>query len=151
MKNIKFFILFFLFLFSIQSDAEELKSLKEKYDLIDVWEKDDSELAYVSMRCGVIYSTLAAYFLANGTKKEDKDNSIKLNKMSEVFMEKSIYISISMLKMSEESITKRMELLFKIYVEKVKENKSVNNNVFEGLILNDFEYCNKNRKYFVKK
>ena len=66
------------------------------------------------MRCGAIYTTLSAYFLANGTKKEEKDSALLLDRYSEKLVSKSIEISISKINMSQESIIKRMESLVKI-------------------------------------
>ena len=142
----KFFIKIPLAIFFIQVTfissvfAEKLKPFSDWTKETPRWQNDKSEIAYALARCGTLYSTIGVYFLANSTKSEDKLNGEKLVKKGRELNMAGIQLSMSN-GMSIDAATNRNKKLFEIYVEDVKTNKAINNNIFYGNTGNDFEFC----------
>ncbi len=144
-KILTFLIIYFI---TSQSYSQELYPLLDKYGDNGSWKRDVSELAYVSMRCGILYSSLSAYFDVNGTKKEDNDYAKSLSEIGIMFTTKAIAISLVKAKMSEDAIANRIKNISNYYLIKIKENKSLFNNIFEGIIIKDAEFCKNQREFF---
>jgi len=122
------------------ASAEKLKPFSEWTKETPRWQNDKSEIAYALARCGTLYSTIGVYFLANSTKSEDKLNGENLVKKGRELNMAGIQLSVSN-GMSIDAATNRNKKLFEIYVEDVKTNKAINNNIFYGNTGNDFEFC----------
>lgn len=139
MKSIPALLL--VLLVSITSaHAEKLKPFNDWTKETPRWQNDKSEIAYALTRCGTLYSTIGVYFLANSTKTEDKLNGENLVKKGRELNMAGIQLSMSN-GMSIDAATNRNKKLFEIYVDDVKSNKAINNNVFYGNTGKDFEFC----------
>jgi hypothetical protein len=103
------------------------------------WMADKSELSYALTRCGSLYSVVGIYFIAN-TANGDSSDGRKLLEFGRVFLDTGGAIAADG-GMSINAIGVRHESLQKIYVETVKSNKAVHNNIFYGWVGADFEFC----------
>ena len=125
---------------SISASAEKLTPFHDWIKNTPRWQKDDSEIAYALTRCGILFSTIGVYFVGNGTKAEDKMNGDNLVAKGRQINMVGIQLAISN-GMSIDAATNRNKKLFEIYVDDVKSNKAINNNVFYGNTGKDFEFC----------
>ena len=145
MKNIffQFLITMFCPLILSQSLAQErsLVPLVKKYSDDENLSKNYSELAYISARCSAIYTLTSGYFSENGTTQEDRNNSKNSKDIGEMFLNYSVVISLSLINMSENAFKNRMKNILSIYSDIMKKNKSINNNAFEGIIVEDLNFC----------
>jgi hypothetical protein len=126
--------------FISSASAEKLKPFSDWIKETQGWQNDKSEIAYALTRCGTLYSTIGVYFIANSTKNEDKLNGENLVKKGRELNTTGIQLSMSN-GMSIDAATNRNKKLFEIYVDDVKSNKAINNNVFYGNTGKDFEFC----------
>lgn len=122
------------------ANAEKIKPFSEWKNETPRWQKDESEISYALTRCGILFSTIGVYFVGNGTKDEDKKNGDNLVAKGKQLNMTGIQLAISN-GMSIEAATNRNKKLFEIYVDDVKSNKAINNNVFYGNTGKDFEFC----------
>lgn len=120
--------------------AEKLKPFSNWIKETPGWQNDKSEIAYALARCGTLYSTIGVYFVANSTKSEDKLNGENLIVKGRELNMTGIQLAMNN-GMSIDAATNRNKKLFVIYVEDVKSNKAINNNVFYGNTGEDFEFC----------
>ena len=136
----KYLIVIAILICMTNANAEKLKPFSDWTKETQGWLNDKSEVAYALARCGTLYSTIGVYFLANSTKAEDKLNGESLVKKGREM--NMTGIQLSMLNgMSIDAATNRNKKLFEIYVDDVKSNKAINNNVFYGNTGKDFEFC----------
>ncbi len=125
---------------STTASAEKLKPFSDWIKETQGWQSDKSEVAYALTRCGTLYSTIGVYFVANSTKPEDKTNGENLIVMGRELNMTGIQLAMNN-GMSIDAATNRNKKLFEIYVEDIKLNKAVNNNIFYGNTGKDFEFC----------
>ena len=103
------------------------------------WMADKSEFSYALTRCGSLYSVVGIYFIAN-TANGDSSDGRKLLELGRVLLDTGGAIAADG-GMSIDAIGERHKALQKIYVETVKSNKAVHNNIFYGWVGADFEFC----------
>ncbi len=104
------------------------------------WFKDGTEVAYAENRCGGLYSAIGVYFDANGTSQEDKDTSQRMKKQGLMLMTRGGVLATKY-GMTAENSSKRTEALFKAYVDKLMDNKRLNNSIFNDDINADIKFC----------
>ena len=135
------FVIFIALISAVSSlSAEKLKPFSNWIKETPGWQNDKSEIAYALARCGTLYSTIGIYFVANSTKSEDKLNGENLIVKGRELNMTGIQLAMNN-GMSIDAATNRNKKLFEIYVEDVKTNKAINNNIFYGNTGNDFEFC----------
>lgn len=132
--------LFALVIISASAHAEKLKPFSDWTIETPKWKNDESEIAYALTRCGILFSTIGVYFVANGIKAEDKKNGDSLVAKGKQLNMAGIQLAVTN-GMSIDAATNRNKKLFEIYVDDVKSNKAINNNVFFGNTGKDFEFC----------
>ena len=104
------------------------------------WTKDESEVAYVFTRCGILLFVVGVYFLANATKNEDKINGDSFVEKGNNLQRSGIYLSVEK-GMSNDSVIRRNKLINDAYINDIKNNKAINNSIFYGNTGKDFEFC----------
>lgn len=139
-NKINVFIIFTFMTCHQAALAEKIKPFSDWTRETPKWQSDESEIAYALTRCGILFSTIGVYFVGNGTKAEDKKNGENLVAKGRQLNMAGIQLAISN-GMSIDTATNRNKKLFEIYVDNVKSNKAVNNNVFYGNTGKDFEFC----------
>jgi len=100
------------------------------------------ELSYALTRCGALQSVIGIYFVANTASGEAADGK-RLVDMGRVLSNVGAVLAREV-GLSTEALSSRHSGLMKIYVDAVKLNKSVNNNIFYDWVGADFEFCNRN-------
>lgn len=120
--------------------AEKIKPFSDWTKDTPRWQNDKSEIAYALTRCGTLFSTIGVYFVANSSKAEDKENGDNLVAKGKQLNMAGIQLAMSN-GMSIDAATNRNKKLFEIYVEDVKTNKSINNDIFYGNTGKDFDFC----------
>lgn len=103
------------------------------------WMSDKSEFSYALTRCGSLYSVVGIYFIAN-TANGDSSDGKKLLGLGNAFLDTGGALA-SDGGMSIEAIGVRYNALQKTYIDAVKLNKSLHNNIFFGWVGADFEFC----------
>ena len=134
--------LFFLsaILISFNVIGAELIPFTKYVDDRPNWFKDGTEIAYAENRCGGLYSAIGVYFDANGTSAEDKDTGQRMKKQGLTLMTRGGILATKY-GMTAENSSKRTEALFKSYVDKLMENKRLNNSIFNDDINADLKFC----------
>ena len=105
------------------------------------WDSGDtSEPAYVGARCSALLLATSAFFSENPSKPEDVSTGIQMLISSTTFNVVSEKLSKSR-GMSDEVISSRKEALLETYLNKLKENRRLHNNMFHEPILGDMRFC----------
>ncbi len=139
-SKLKIYLCIAFVLFAQTAQADKIKPLNDWARETQRWQNDATEVAYALTRCGILFSTIGIYFVANGTKAEDKANGEK-------FIDKGKFLNMTGIEMAVgngmgiDAATARNKKLFEIYIEDVKSNKSINNNIFYGNTGKDFDFC----------
>lgn len=111
------------------------------------WESDTAEVAYVGARCSALFQSIAAFFMSNPGKAEDTTTGLNLLVSSVMFNDVAENFA-SKRGMSTEVITTRQKALTEIYVTRMKENRSVHNNMFHEPVLGDVKFCRKSEALY---
>lgn len=101
---------------------------------------DTSEVAYVGSRCSALLLATSAFFRENPGKPEDAVTGFQMLISSTTFHVVAEKLSKSR-GMSDEVISSRKEALLEIYLNKLKENRRLHNNMFHEPILGDMRFC----------
>ena len=138
MKNLMYLVLLIL---SLPAESATLIPLENYVLERPRWQEDISELAYIGTRCDCLYTVIGNWAVENGRAKT-KSYGKELLSTSEIFRNVSTSLSVAT-NMNQTSIEKRFEEIINIYVNTVVDNKRLNNNVFEGYVGKDIEFCKK--------
>lgn len=130
----------FVILISSNIQAADLIPFSKYVDERPRWFEEGPEVAYAENRCGGLYSAIGVYFEANGTTQEDKDTSQQMKKQGLTLMTRGGVLATKY-GMTAEKSTKRTELLFESYIDKLVENKRLNNSIFNDDINADLKFC----------
>ena len=103
---------------------------------------DTSQAAYVGARCSALLLATSSFFTANPINPEDGSKGFQMLISSTTFHVVSERLSRSR-GMSDEVISSRKAALLDIYIEKLKENRRLHNNMFHEPILGDVSFCKK--------
>ena len=133
-------ILILTLILSTSLNAAEMIPFSKYVDERPSWFKEGSEVAYAENRCGGLYSAIGLYFEANGTTQEDKDTSQRMKKQGLKLMTRGGVLATKY-GMTAENSSKRTEALLKSYVDKLIENKRLNNSIFNDDINADLKFC----------
>lgn len=124
-----------------QSDAfgSELQPFSSYIKDRPEWYKDDSEVAYVSTRCGVLFTAIGGIFQNDLNSEAAKKRGLEITNRGTYLLELGHVMSekIGGIKNFEYS----GKLLFKAYGEAIRANRALHNNMLHGLIRSDFEFC----------
>ena len=101
---------------------------------------DTSGAAYVGARCSALLLATSSFFTANPINPEDGSKGFQMLISSTTFHVVSEKLSRSR-GMSDEVISSRKEALFDIYLNKLKENRRLHNNMFHEPIFGDMSFC----------
>ena len=129
-----------LVLISLSAQAADLMPFSKYIEERPNWFNDGTEVAYAENRCGALYSAIGIYFEANGTTQEDMDTSQRMKKQGLDLMTRGGVLATKY-GMSAKNSTKRTEAVFKAYVDKLIENKRLNNSIFNDDINADTAFC----------
>jgi hypothetical protein len=105
------------------------------------WYKDDSEVAYVSTRCGVLLTAIGGIFQNDINSETSKKTGLEIVSRGTYLLELGRVMSekIGGIKNFEY----RGQLLFKTYGEAIRANRALHNNMLHGFIHSDFEFCSR--------
>lgn len=120
--------------------AAEMISFESWLKATPNWAKDESEVAYVFTRCGILLSVVGIYFLANGTKDKDKLNGQSFIDNGNNLIRSGVYVSLEK-GINQDAIKQRHKVINDTYINDIKNNKSINNTIFFGDTGKDFEFC----------
>lgn len=130
----------FAMLISSNIQAADLMPFSKYVDERPNWFNDGTEVAYAENRCGALYSAIGVYFEANGTTQEDKDTSQRMKERGLALMTRGGVLATKY-GMTAKNSSKRTEAVFKAYVDKLIENKRLNNSIFNDDINADLGFC----------
>lgn len=105
------------------------------------WSQDKAEVAYVAVRCGVLYGVIGSRFTSSDQKPELRqrgEDSIARGMLLTMFgneLAKDVG-------MSKAFSDHRLNLMMAAYQQAVIQNRSLHNNMFHGFIQKDFSFCN---------
>ncbi len=104
------------------------------------WASDQSELGYISARCGALYGVIGATFRNFGGRPEDAQ------KGSEIIV-RGLLLTIFGNQFSErigwtkERLEQRFKDVSDKYLEVVSSNRTIHNNMFHGFVEGDWKFC----------
>ena len=101
---------------------------------------DTSDIAYLGMRCGTLYGSIAAYFETNGNTS-DAQTIKDLRRQADGFEKVAITLNLGANKMSNEAIKNQGLTLIRYYSSAMTEGKRLNNNAFTPFIQSDLAAC----------
>ncbi len=104
------------------------------------WEKDPTEVAYVVFRCGAIFDVIGRVFVENGVTPEHKANGRGLAERANGLLSTGSFLSFNV-GMSEARILERAKAFFEIYTRLVVNNRRLHNDMFNGQVGQDFDFC----------
>jgi hypothetical protein len=128
-----------LLAFNAKAETQSLEPLTSLLEKRPRWASDPTEIAYVSVRCGSLFWVIGEMFSVSNKKGDEqtgrdlKTAGLKLT----LFGDELSKID----GMSEEVRNRRQDLLAKAYVDAVKDNRSLHNNMFHGFVEHDFRRC----------
>jgi hypothetical protein len=99
-----------------------------------------SDIAYLGMRCGTLYGSIAAYFETNGNAS-DVQTIRELRRKADGFEKVAFTLNMGVNKMSTEAIKKQGLALVRFYSNAMAEGKRLNNNAFTPFIQSDLAAC----------
>ena len=120
----------------------EWKKLNPNWD----W-GDTSQAAYVGARCSALLLATSSFFTANPINQEDGSTGFQMVISSTVFHVVSEKLSTSR-GMSGEVISSRKAALLDIYLNNLKENRRLHNNIFHEPIFGDMSFCKQTEPLF---
>lgn len=128
-----------LLAFNAKAETQSLEPLTSLLEKRPRWASDATEVAYVSVRCGSLFLVIGEMFSASNKEGDEQTGrdliiaGLRLilfgNELSKVDG------------MSEEARNRRQDLLAKAYVDTVKNNRSLHNNMFYGFVEHDVRRC----------
>ena len=92
-SKLKIYLCIVFVLFAQTAQADKIKPLNDWARETQRWQNDATEVAYALTRCGILFSTIGIYFVANGTKAEDKANGEK-------FIDKGKFLNMTGIEMA---------------------------------------------------
>ena len=101
---------------------------------------DVSDIAYLGMRCGSLYGSIAAYFEVNGNAS-DAQTIKELNRQGDAFKKVGLTLNLGVNKMTKEAVTKQAQTFISFYTKTMSEGKRLNNNAFTPFIQSDLAAC----------
>ena len=101
---------------------------------------DTSDLAYLGMRCGLLYGAIANYFEINGNAS-DAQTIRDLRVQSDSFKKVALELNLRVNKMSTDAIKQQGASIANAYVQIMSEGKRVSNNAFTPFIQSDLAAC----------
>jgi hypothetical protein len=104
------------------------------------WEKDPTEVAYVVFRCGTIFDVIGRVFIENGATLEHKANGNRMVERATALLSTGSFLSLNT-GMSETRILERAKSFFEIYHRLIVENRRLHNDMFNGQVGQDFDFC----------
>jgi len=108
---------------------------------------DTSQAGYVGSRCSALLLATSAFFIENPGSPEDHLTGLKMAMSSETFQVVAERLAVSR-RMSKEVLSSRKEALLDIYINKLKENRRLHNNMFHEPILGDMRFCKQTEPLF---
>jgi hypothetical protein len=139
MKLRIFAVFLSLLALNVNAETQPLEPLNSLLEKRPRWTSDETEIAYVSVRCGTLFWVIGEMFSVSkkqGDEQTGRDLKIAGLKLIIFGNELSKIDS-----MSEEVRNRRQELLAKAYGDAVKNNRSLHNNMFYGFVEHDFRRC----------
>ena len=110
---------------------------------------DTSQAAYVGARCSALLLATSSFFTPNPIKPEDGQQGFQMLISSTTFHVVSEKLSINR-GMSDEVISSRKAALLDVYLNNLKENRRLHNNIFHEPILGDMRFCKQTEPLFVE-
>jgi hypothetical protein len=136
----KYFLILTLLLNTVAVNAQTLQPLSVWMSERPNWAKDNSEVAYFSLRCNVLLTFVGAYFVNKSTDPSYIEHGKLVSKEAEAFtLPLMIFGQAAGYKL--EDILKRSEKINKVYTSVMAANKDINNNIFDGFVEDDLKIC----------
>jgi hypothetical protein len=121
--------------------AAEIESLNDRFKTIPNWSKDPSEVGYVLARCGVLLLLISEVFKSDTREKDDMVSIATQNaKKARELVAQGFEISRSV-GASQSLLDRRVQQLFSSYRDQIVRNRAVHNNIFHGIVGQDFVLC----------
>ncbi|MFZ4986657.1 MAG: hypothetical protein ACOYLF_14455 [Blastocatellia bacterium] len=104
------------------------------------WASDQSEVAYLASRCGVLYGAVGAVFRNSGRTADDKaqgtdvtGRGFQLIMLGNELAQEAGW--------SQENLTQRIRSISDSYLQVISSNRTVHNNMFHGFVGKDWTIC----------
>jgi hypothetical protein len=143
-KNNFIFTLMLLTPLCVQSQLSALSKWDEEKKN---WQSDVSEVAYVATRCASNFDIVGHYFIDRGINAKQKADGEAFKGFADRFMSIG-YKTSKLTNMDNKAILERYQSFLEINTKLASENKKLHNNIFMGMFLQDFEFCQNNYQYF---
>lgn len=104
------------------------------------WASDPTEVAYVVFRCGALLDRVGRVFIENGATPEHRTNGHGLVQRADRLLATGSALSLST-GMDETRLLERAKAFFDIYIRQIVENRRLHNDMFEGWVGEDFQFC----------
>lgn len=104
------------------------------------WSNEITETSYVASRCGALFSPVGIVTAETGRTPKDKE-------IGENIVVKATQLSLLGFELakktgwSPEKIMERHKSITEIYFKTIRSNRTTHNNMFNGFIKDDFEFC----------
>lgn len=136
----KLLVAFLLATFGPLASAQTLIPLETWEKSRSDWKNDPTEVAYVVFRCGTLFDLLGRVFVENGTTSGQRDDGQKMISRADGLLTTGTALSFNT-GMSEPRLLERAKAFFDIYGRQIVENRRLHNDMFEGLVGKDFQFC----------
>lgn len=104
------------------------------------WESDPTEVAYMVFRCGALLDRIGRVFIENGATPEHRTNGQGLVQRADRLLATGAALSLST-GLDETRLLERAKAFFDIYIRQIVENRRLHNDMFEGWVGEDFQFC----------
>lgn len=108
---------------------------------------DTSQAAYVGARCSSLLLATSSFFTANPINPEDGPRGFEMLISSTTFHIVSEKLSKNR-GMSDEVISSRKAALLDVYLNNLRENRRLHNNLFHEPIFGDMSFCKQTEPLF---
>jgi hypothetical protein len=131
-----------------QLSTPPMSTLKSHIAENEGWKSQPSEIAFLALRCGSLFSLVSGYI---GNQNTSKGNALseKYNSIGKTFDLVAYSASINV-GMSPENIVGRARVFKDAYVNALKSNKLLHNNAFEGDLADDLSVCSNSFEFISK-
>lgn len=105
------------------------------------WTEDKTEVGYITLRCGILLRLISDAFLSDTRRIDTIVRQAEfIKRRSFDIMEEGVTISKGA-GLSSQLIEMRVHELSKVYLQQLVSNRALHNNIFTGVVGDDFNFC----------